>query len=319
MELPPCPPTLKSIQHFLKLAQEHDSRDVVIAYWARLYALQVGLKASTQSAEETKLLLAIMDWLEQMKKQHADNEALTNDIAAQAHIENYALKLFLYADKQDREENFGKNVVKAYYSSGVLYDILLTFGELSEEALHNRKYAKYKAAYIHNCLKNGETPIPGPFPDDEDSSELGEDNAGAAGGSNDNAGASATPPEEPPAELKPEEPEQPVEPSSPSSPPAPRVTPPTAEEVLNNPNKLPSPPVEEEKPGGFEPYVPTAQPNAAIYQPIVPVAGVQITPDQMITAQKYCKYAGSALNYDDVKTAIENLQKALKLLSTGSE
>lgn len=213
--------------------------------------------------------------------------------------------------------------MKAFYSSGVLYDILLTFGELSEEALHNRKYAKYKAAYIHNCLKNGETPIPGPFPDDEDSSELGGEAAGgnteegAAGGSNDGAGSSATPPEDSPTELKPED-EQPVQPSSPS-PPAPRITPPTAEEVLQNPNKLPSPPVEEEKPGGFEPYVPTAQPNAAIYQPIVPVAGVQITPDQMITAQKYCKYAGSALNYDDVKTAIENLQKALKLLSTGSE
>lgn len=213
--------------------------------------------------------------------------------------------------------------MKAFYSSGVLYDILLTFGELSEEALHNRKYAKYKAAYIHNCLKNGETPIPGPFPDDEDTSELGGDAAGgntedgAAGGSNDGPGTSATPPEDSPTELKPED-EQPVQPSSPS-PPAPRITPPTAEEVLQNPNKLPSPPVEEEKPGGFEPYVPTAQPNAAIYQPIVPVAGVQITPDQMITAQKYCKYAGSALNYDDVKTAIENLQKALKLLSTGSE
>lgn len=213
--------------------------------------------------------------------------------------------------------------MKAFYSSGVLYDILLTFGELSEEALHNRKYAKYKAAYIHNCLKNGETPIPGPFPDDEDSSEPGGDAAGgnteegAAGGSNDGAGTSATSPEDSPTELKPED-EQPVQPSSPS-PPAPRITPPTAEEVLQNPNKLPSPPVEEEKPGGFEPYVPTAQPNAAIYQPIVPVAGVQITPDQMITAQKYCKYAGSALNYDDVKTAIENLQKALKLLSTGSE
>jgi len=42
----------------------------------------------------------------------------------------------------------------------------------------NRKYAKWKAAYIHNCLKNGETPISGPLPDDE---EFGE--AGAAGGS----------------------------------------------------------------------------------------------------------------------------------------
>lgn len=271
-------------------------------------------------------LSAIMDWLEQMKKTHADNEALTNDVAAQAHIENYALKLFLYADKQDREENFGKwvdfylksiyvynsiyivrNVVKAYYSSGVLYDILLTFGELSEEALHNRKYAKYKAAYIHNCLKNGETPIPGPFPDDESAELTGESPAGVS----DEAASNVTPPEEPAADSQSDN----VEPS----PPVPQVTPPTAEEVLNNPNKLPSPPVEEEKPGGFEPYVPTAQPNAAIYQPIVPVAGVHITPDQMITAQKYCKYAGSALNYDDVKTAIENLQKALKLLSTGSE
>lgn len=55
-----------------------------------------------------------------------------------------------------------RNVVKAYYTAGIIYDILLTFGELTEEATDKRKYAKYKAAYIHNCLKNGETPIPGP-------------------------------------------------------------------------------------------------------------------------------------------------------------
>lgn len=52
-------------------------------------------------------------------------------------------------------------MVKAFYTAGMIYDILQTFGDLSEEAEQNRKYAKYKAAYIHNCLKNGETPIPG--------------------------------------------------------------------------------------------------------------------------------------------------------------
>lgn len=52
--------------------------------------------------------LAIMDWLEEAKKVHKDNEAVTNEVAAQAHLENYALKLFLYADKQDREQNYGK-------------------------------------------------------------------------------------------------------------------------------------------------------------------------------------------------------------------
>ena len=31
----------------------------------------------------------------------------------------------------------------------------------------NRKYAKWKAAYIHNCLKNGETPHAGPLDEEE--------------------------------------------------------------------------------------------------------------------------------------------------------
>lgn len=54
-----------------------------------------------------------------------------------------------------------RNVVKAFYTAGLIYDILITFGELSDEAQKNGKYAKWKAAYIHNCLKNGETPVPG--------------------------------------------------------------------------------------------------------------------------------------------------------------
>ncbi|XP_048457343.1 vacuolar protein sorting-associated protein VTA1 homolog [Rhincodon typus] len=32
----------------------------------------------------------------------------------------------------------------------------------SQENVQHRKYAKWKAAYIHNCLKNGETPQSGP-------------------------------------------------------------------------------------------------------------------------------------------------------------
>lgn len=50
----------------------------------------------------------------------------------------------------------------------MIYDVLETFGELTEEVVQNRKYAKWKAAYIHNCLKNGETPVPGPMIDDSE-------------------------------------------------------------------------------------------------------------------------------------------------------
>lgn len=49
-----------------------------------------------------------MEWLEEAKKIHKENEAISNEVAAQAHLENYALKLFLSADKLDREQNYGK-------------------------------------------------------------------------------------------------------------------------------------------------------------------------------------------------------------------
>jgi len=155
LSLPACPQSLKAIQHFLKIASEHETRDPVVCYWARLTALQSGMKLDKSSKEALAVLLPLMDWLETEKGNQNDNEAVSNEVVASAHIENYAMKLFLAADKLDRAANFGKNVVKIFYSAGILFDILETFGELPPEASHYRKYSKMKAAYIHNCLKNG--------------------------------------------------------------------------------------------------------------------------------------------------------------------
>lgn len=49
-----------------------------------------------------------MEWLEKTKKDHRDNESISNEVVAQAYLENYAHKLFSYADQQDRAANFGK-------------------------------------------------------------------------------------------------------------------------------------------------------------------------------------------------------------------
>lgn len=57
--IPACPDSLKPIAHFLKVAQEHDARDIVVAYWSRIYALQTGLKLSTKKPEETALLIGM--------------------------------------------------------------------------------------------------------------------------------------------------------------------------------------------------------------------------------------------------------------------
>lgn len=52
-------------------------------------------------------------------------------------------------------------------------DVLNVFGDISEEIANTQKYAKWKATYIHNCLKNGETPTPGPPATETESGQIG--------------------------------------------------------------------------------------------------------------------------------------------------
>lgn len=65
-----------------------------------------------------------MDWLETVKKANKENDLIASDTVAQAYLENYAHKLFTYADQQDRAGNFGKNVIKAFYTSAMVNENL---------------------------------------------------------------------------------------------------------------------------------------------------------------------------------------------------
>lgn len=285
--LPPIPPQLKSLTHYLKIAVEHDQRDPVIAYWCRFHSVQTGLAIDKSSAEAKTLLFALLDWLENKKKEYRDNESITNEHVAQAYLENYILKIFNSADGQDRAGVFNKNVVKAFYTSGLLIDVLTNFnnGQLGEDFEKTRKYAKWKAAYIHNCLKNGETPISGPMPEEDDDEALG---------------------------------------------PIPSV--PNADQIVNQ-SYQPQPPDNYSETSFLQPRLPSNNvynieptpspgPSSSVsvnYEDITSQGPVPLGIEQTMKAQKYCKWAGSALNFDDIPGAIVNLEKALRLLKTGQD
>jgi len=266
LNLAPIPPQLKPIAHLLKTASEHETRDPVVTYWARIAALQNGLKIDKKSKESTKVLIPLMDWLEKEKKVLSGNEAITSEIVACAHVENYAMKLFEWADKEDRASKFGKNVVKAFYTAGNLFDVMQVFGELTPEVTHARKYSKWKAAYIHNCLKNGETPVPGPVGGDDSEEGVEVESTGAT-----NAGGWAQPQMPPP-----------VVPSQPE---------------IN----IPQVPTTSQRP-----IVPVSEPASA---------DTTLDPAMVTNVQKLCKHATSALDYEDVNTAIAKLTQALDILN----
>lgn len=196
-------------------------------------------------------------------------------------------------------------MVKAFYTCGIVMDVLVVFGELPEDILEKQKYAKWKAAYIHNCLKNGERPIPGPMG--------GIDNQNNADG-NDSENNYQNPPagfNAPPGGGMPS-PSINI-PQRPSSPPA------SGQSSRNSP---PAGVV----PGGFHPYVPppsSTWENNPVVPTVTPSADSNNLPtldaEQITKVKKYCKFASSAMDYDDNKTAVLNLQKALALLQTGRD
>ncbi|KAM4772164.1 vacuolar protein sorting-associated protein VTA1 homolog [Rhinophrynus dorsalis] len=311
--MPPLPEQFKSLQHHLRTAQEHDKRDPVVAYYCRLYAMQTGMKIDSKSPECRKFLSKLMDQLEALKKQLGDCDSITQEIVGSAHVENYALKMFLYADNEDRAGRFHKNMIKSFYTASLLLDTLAVFGELTEENVQHRKYARWKATYIHNCLKNGETPQAGPIGmEGEDYGTfyvsilfylLYEENEGISS-------------------LSSQGPERSSSTYQPGNMPTGNYSgiqiPPGAHAPANTPAEVPhntgvaSNPITQPTPQN----IPTVDPS--LYN-AKSQGDVHLTPEDFARAQKFCKYAGSALQYEDVNTAVQNLQKALKLLTTGRE
>ncbi|CAD5229354.1 unnamed protein product [Bursaphelenchus okinawaensis] len=324
------PKGLAPISSFVKIANEYKNRDIVIYYWTLFHAAKQAMELSKDSKESTAYLVGMLDELENVKKQHPENESLRVDVAAQAHIEQQAAKLFNFADNKDRNGEFNKNTIKAFYAAGHLFDVLAEFGEPDDAVLNNRKYAKWKATYINNCLKNGETPVSGPPPSSKDEDD----------------------------ELM----RQLIQVDDIKPTPPPRSSPPNSantnvadsqkfgwsdipfegpfsspnsntynQPATNSPYPTPYSQPGSQYPGQFfnQPFNQPNQPSYAPqpYQP--PAAQPQSNPssttslqsssskvslENNLEARRFCKMACSALDYEDAKTAIEFMEKALAVL-----
>ncbi|PAA92784.1 hypothetical protein BOX15_Mlig017931g1 [Macrostomum lignano] len=292
------PPSLKGINIFLKTATEIESRDPIVAYYCRLHALEKGMSIDKRSPDARQFLTSLMGQLESSKTElsRTNPEVFTPDsVVGQAAVENKALQLFAFADNRDRSGDFGPTTVKSFYTAGVLLDVLQSFGTVGEELEKCRKYAKWKALYITQCRKNGETPHAGPLGGEEggeeapDMSQLGGGASAAAAAPA--AGFNLPPSQQPP----PQQPSQPPPPQRPATPPQQQAAAPAA--AASGTSSMPAP--------------------GSRIQAGAPHSNLSM--DQYTKAGKLCKFAGSALQYQDAKTAIDYLVQALNLLQTGSE
>ncbi|KAJ3399631.1 hypothetical protein CcCBS67573_g02716 [Chytriomyces confervae] len=329
------PEPLKGLVSFLQRAEELVTRDPIVSYYCYFYAAKQAIELNAKDNDSQMFMLALLDKLEAQKAAMGHNEALSNDVVGYAHVENFALKIFTSADNEDRAGKASKKTARSFIAASTFLEVLKVFGPIDDAVSEKIKYGRFKAVDIIKALKEGRQPVAGPpggeeqqpeefFPPAESSNqpELG---AGSSFFQPDLPAAdpffvppSATPSAPPPIPtfdlfpsipsslpaLDPSPAPTVTSPYTPSQPAPPRNIDPTVPYNYTQPAPLShAPPVHS------IPQPIPASTSAYVSNPAAPLDHTIVT-----AATKNCKFAISALQYDDVNTAIENLEKALTLL-----
>ncbi|KAH8120258.1 DUF605-domain-containing protein [Phellopilus nigrolimitatus] len=161
--LPQPPPSLKSVSPYVQRAEELRSKDPVMAYWCTYYAAQVGLDQKSHESGARDYLLTLITLLEDMKKDLGANDAVDNEAAGAAYVENFALKVFALADNEDRRGEATRSTAKKFLAAANFLELLRVFEKSNNAEVNNEKvrYAKWKASDIAKAFREGRKPTPG--------------------------------------------------------------------------------------------------------------------------------------------------------------
>jgi len=99
-----------------------------------------------------------MDKLETTKSANALNDAIVDDVAAKAYIENFALETFNRADEAQRAGKVGKQTADTFMAAATFLDSLAIWGEIEAELAAKSKFGKFHARRILLAVKRGEDP-----------------------------------------------------------------------------------------------------------------------------------------------------------------
>ena len=95
---------------------------------------------------------------DQFKAQHADETAVTDDIAGKAYVEQFGLETFERADNAVRANKASRQTADTFQAAATFLDLLAIWGAIDPEITSKIKYGKYHALRIAKALKAGENP-----------------------------------------------------------------------------------------------------------------------------------------------------------------
>ncbi|KFA61815.1 hypothetical protein S40285_07534 [Stachybotrys chlorohalonatus IBT 40285] len=386
---------IPEVSRFLKRANQLRTFNPAVAYWCEYHAVNVIVGKSLHTVDDATFnyTRTLIERLETTKAEHASNDAIVDNTAGQAYVEQFAQDTFNRAEVVLRSNKVTRQTADTFDAAATFFDLTHEWGTPEPEVLKKIKFAKWNAARILKAIRNGEDPnesnpqMPEPEqeqdgldPTEAELQALTSPSSGPAPVSVEDAPDAGEPPLPPVFSPPPAAPTKASEPPASANEPSlpspandgyfPTASPPgepfvpspmSTDAAFPSGNIPPAPSFPEPSPQAslqpsapFPPTVSTPTPNisappswtttpsvphpASVNPPpaaVGPAPNLRATPSpaapsgaippssgggfstshkDINQAQKHAKWAISALNFDDVTTAVQELRNALSVL-----
>ncbi|EON95845.1 putative duf605 domain containing protein [Phaeoacremonium minimum UCRPA7] len=132
----------------------------IISYWCEYWVVNQILAKQLHNTDSDILdyTMKLMDKLEETKAEHANDDAIMDDTAGQAYVEQFAQETLDRAERVIKAGKVTGNTANTFDAALTFFNLVNIWGPPDGETQQKIKYAKWNAARIIKAIKEGKDP-----------------------------------------------------------------------------------------------------------------------------------------------------------------
>ncbi|KAI9648153.1 hypothetical protein NHQ30_002785 [Ciborinia camelliae] len=148
------------LTRFMVKAAQLENAKPVISYWCEFWIVNQILAKGLHNgdAETLQYTTTLMDKLERIKSENPDNDAIMDETAGQAYVEQFGMEIFSRADRAVEANKVTKQTADTFQAAATFLELLNIWSPPDAETQAKIKYAKWNAVRIVRALKEGKDP-----------------------------------------------------------------------------------------------------------------------------------------------------------------
>ncbi|KAL2211476.1 DUF605-domain-containing protein [Sarocladium strictum] len=152
--------TIPEVSRFVKRANQLRSIKPALAYWCEYHAVNQIVAKGLHNADDEAFAYTktLIDRLESTKTERADDDAIVDNTAGQAYVEQFASETFDRAERTLRANKVTRQTADTFDAAATFFDLGSEWGPLEPETLQKIKFAKWNAARILKAIREGKDP-----------------------------------------------------------------------------------------------------------------------------------------------------------------